>query len=105
MKLREKLGMFLLAIWLILSGLEKVGAFTIPEGEIILAIIAIVAAILIFLEIRAVPGKNLGRLLLAIWLILGGLISIPLLGIEFSTKDIVLGVLAVVAGVLLLLGR
>ena len=105
MKLRERLGMFLLAIWLILTGLVSLSVFTIPSGEIILAIIAIVAAILIFLEIRAVPGKNLGRLLLAIWLILGGLISIPQLGLQFAARDIFLGVIALIAGVLLLIGR
>jgi len=103
MKLRERLGMFLLAIWLILTGLVSLNVFTIPSGEIILAVIAIVTGILIFLEIRAVPGKNLGRLLLAIWLILMGLIS--LLSITFPASAIVMGVIALVAGVLLLIGR
>jgi len=103
MKLRERLGMFLLAIWLILTGLVSLNIFAIPAGETVLAIIAIVAAILIFLEIRAVPGKNLGRLLLAVWLVLIGLIS--LLGVQFSARDIIMGVIALVAGVLLLIGR
>ena len=103
MKLRERLGMFLLAIWLILTGLVSLTALTIPSGETILAIIAIVTGILIFLEIRAMPSKNLGRLLLAIWLILVGLL--PLLSITFPAREIVVGVLAVVAGVLLLVGR
>lgn len=103
MKIRERLGMFLLAIWLILTGLVSLNVFTIPSGDLILAILAIVAAILIFLEIRAVPGKNLGRLLLAIWLILGGLIA--LLNLTFTGSATVLGVVAVAAGVLMLIGR
>jgi hypothetical protein len=47
--------------------------------------------------------KNLGMLLLGIWLILGGLI--PLLNLSFSGLGMLLGVLAVAAGVCILLGR
>jgi len=103
MKLRERLGMFLLAIWLILTGLVTLTNLTIPSGEMVLAILAIVTGILIFLEIRAMPSKNLGRLLLAIYLILIGLL--PLLSITFPASATVLAILAVAAGVLLLLGR
>lgn len=103
MKLRERLGMFFLAIWLILTGLVSLNVFAIPAGETILAVIAIVTGILIFLEIRAMPSKNLGRLLLAVWLILMGLL--PLLSITFPASGIVLGVIALVAGVLMLIGR
>jgi hypothetical protein len=103
MKLRERLGMFLLAIWLVLTGLVTLTNLNIPAGQTILAIIAIVAGILIFMEIRAMPGKNLGRLLLAIYLILGGLL--PLLSITFPASGTVFAVLAVASGVLLLIGR
>jgi len=47
--------------------------------------------------------KNLGMLLLAIWLILSGLM--PLLNLSFSGAGTVMGILAIAAGVLLLLGR
>jgi hypothetical protein len=47
--------------------------------------------------------KNLGMLVLAIWLILQGLIS--LFSLSFSGSGIVLGILALAAGILLLLGR
>ncbi len=103
MKLREKLGTFLLALWLILTGLVTLTNLNIPSGQTVLAIIAIVAGILIFLEIRAAPTKNLGRLLLAIYLVLLGII--PLLAISFPASGTVLAVLALAAGVLLLLGR
>lgn len=47
--------------------------------------------------------KRLGMLLLAIWLILTGLIS--LFSLSFSGLNIIMGLLALVAGVLLLLDR
>jgi hypothetical protein len=46
---------------------------------------------------------NLGLLLLAIWLILTGLIS--LLHFSFAGLPLVMAILALVAGVLILLGR
>jgi hypothetical protein len=48
-------------------------------------------------------GKNLGMLLLAIWLIATGLI--PLLDISFSNSGTILNILAVAAGVLILLDQ
>jgi hypothetical protein len=95
--------MIILAIWLILQGLVDLVALTLPGGDLLLAILAIVAGILIFLDIRGAVGSNIGRLLLAIWLILAGII--PLLSISFPASDTVLAVLAVAAGVLLLLRR
>jgi hypothetical protein len=47
--------------------------------------------------------KNLGMLLLAIWLILTGLIA--LLGFSFQGLPLLMGILAIAAGVLILLGR
>jgi len=47
--------------------------------------------------------KNLGMLLLAIWLILYGLIA--LLGLSFSGLGVIMAILAIAAGVLILLGR
>jgi hypothetical protein len=45
----------------------------------------------------------LGMLLLALWLIASGLI--PLLKVSFAHSGTILNVIAVVAGVLILLGR
>ena len=47
--------------------------------------------------------KNIGMILLAIWLILNGLI--PILQLSFSGIGIIIGILAIVAGVFILLGR
>ena len=47
--------------------------------------------------------KNLGMLLLGVWLILTGLI--PLLELSFSGLGTVMAVLAIVAGGLILVGK
>lgn len=46
--------------------------------------------------------KNLGMLLLAVWLILGGLIG---LGVSIGALGPLLAILALAAGVLILIGR
>ena len=47
--------------------------------------------------------KNVGMLLLAVWLILTGLL--PLLNIGFSGLGTVMAILAIAAGVLIAVGR
>jgi hypothetical protein len=47
--------------------------------------------------------KNIGMLLLSIWLILYGLIA--LFSFNFKGLDVVMGILAIAAGILLLIGR
>jgi hypothetical protein len=49
--------------------------------------------------------KNLGILLLAIWVILFGLLTAPFLSFSFSHSGDLLAVLAIVAGVLLFFQR
>lgn len=47
--------------------------------------------------------KNVGMLLLAAWLVLTGLI--PLLNLSFSGLSTVMAILAIAAGLLILVGR
>jgi len=47
--------------------------------------------------------KNLGMLLLGVWLILSGLL--PLLSLTFPGAGMIMAVLAIAAGVLILVGR
>jgi hypothetical protein len=47
--------------------------------------------------------RNIGMLLLAIWLILGGLM--PLFNLSFSGVGTVMAILAIAAGVLIVIGR
>ena len=49
--------------------------------------------------------KNLGMLLLAIWLIVYGVLTAPSLGLTFSHSGDALAVFAAVVGVLLLIQR
>lgn len=49
MELTKKLGMLLLGIWLIVTGLLKVVSIPIPSMGIIMAILAIAAGVLILL--------------------------------------------------------
>jgi hypothetical protein len=49
--------------------------------------------------------KNLGMILLGIWLILYGLLTAPFLRLNFAYSGDILAVLAVVAGILLLMQR
>ena len=49
--------------------------------------------------------KNLGMLLLAVWLILFGLLTAPFLGFSFAHSGDILAVLAIVTGVVLLMQR
>jgi hypothetical protein len=47
--------------------------------------------------------KNIGMLLLALWLIVTGLI--PLLNLSFNGLPIVMAILAIAAGILIAVGR
>jgi hypothetical protein len=100
----RNLGIILLAIWLILEGLLGLFGFHFSGEGIVLGIIAIVAgAILLFRLPRGRLSRNLGIILLSIWLILEGLLS--LFGFSFASEGIVLGILAIAAGVLILFER
>ena len=47
--------------------------------------------------------RNVGMLLLAVWLILTGLV--PLLNLSFSGLGTVMAILAIAAGILIVVGR
>lgn len=48
-------------------------------------------------------AKNLGMLLLSVWLIVSGLI--PLLNLSFSGLGTIMAILAIAAGALIIVGR
>lgn len=98
------LAIILLATWLIASGLLPLLNVSIPSSDVILAVLAIAAGVLLLLnrgEFRL--PRNLGVLLLGVWLILAG--ALPLLSISFPSSEVILGLLAASAGILLLLKR
>jgi hypothetical protein len=49
--------------------------------------------------------KNLGMILLAVWLILFGILTAPFLHVSFTGSGDLLAVLAIAAGILLLIQR
>jgi hypothetical protein len=49
--------------------------------------------------------KNLGIILLAVWLVLFGIVTAPFLKLSFAYSGDLLAILAIAAGVLLLLRR
>jgi FtsH-binding integral membrane protein len=100
----KPLSMLLLAIWLIAVGLLPLLNINLPSQDILLGILAVATGILMLLEGRGRKlSKNLGMLLLSIWLIATGLVA--LLGFRFPASDQILAILAVAAGILLLLKR
>ena len=104
MKTSSNLGILLLSIWLITMGIIQLTDITFPASSIVLALIAIAAGVLILLGNRnAKLTKNLGMVLLGIWLIVTGLL--PLLNITFPASGTLMAILAVAAGVLILLKR
>ena len=102
MKWTKNLGMFLLGIWLILAGLLPLLRITIPFSDTILALLAIAAGVVILLK-PVKPRTKLGVFLLGIWLIATGLL--PLLGVNIPAREVILGLLAIAAGISILVGR
>ena len=98
----KNLGAILLGIWLILTGLLPLVTLKIPGSEIVLAILAIAAGVLLLLRPGSI-SRTLGVILLCAWLILSGLVAITSLVIPGGA--VVLGLLAIAAGILILLGR
>ena len=94
----------LLAIYLIGAGLLPLIKVDLPVVSLILSVLAIAAGVLMLLggaQFRS--PRNLGSILLAIWLILVGVL--PLFNLTFPSQDIILALVGIAAGVLLLLRR
>jgi hypothetical protein len=95
-----KLGMFLVAIWLIVTGLLPLLNVSTPLSDTILAVLAIAAGILILPGPRKL-AKNLGMLSLGVWLIVTSLLT--LLNVHIPVPgNIVLALLAIAAGILII---
>jgi len=92
-----------LAIWLIFSGLVALLGLSFAGLGTVMAILAIVAGALLLLGGVRLASRSLGAILLAAYLLLLGLLA--LVDLSFAGGEIVLAVLALAAGVALLLGR
>jgi hypothetical protein len=98
---RASLGRLLMALFLI-----GVGLMSLVGGSglsLIVGLLALVAGVLLIWPLRRSFGSALGWLLLAVYLILLGLSFV--IGLSFSGLGVILAVLALAAGILILLGR
>jgi hypothetical protein len=106
MKGNEKLGVTILAIWLILTGLLESPQLNFANSEIVLRLLALVAGVTLLagaLRLANVvrPGRAIGFTALGLWLLLTALL--PLLELMLPIRDLLWAGLAIVAGVLLLI--
>lgn len=103
MQLTRNLGTILLGIWLIVAGLLPLLRIGIPSSDVIL--LCLLALLLILLR-PAQRRRSLGVILVCIWLIVKGLLPLlPVLRASLPYPDIVLSLLAIIAGILVLVGR
>jgi hypothetical protein len=87
-----------LSIWLILTGLFGLVGGGFPGASVVLGVLAIVAGVLLLLAARPFGRASLGRILLALFLIGVGLMSL----VGASGLGIIVGLLALVAGILMI---
>lgn len=100
----KRLAMTLLAIWLLIVGLEELIGFSFPAQNVILSLLALAAGVLLLLgEGKPFPIKNWGIFLLGVYLALLGLLQ--LFTIRFNNSGTLLALLALAAGILILLQR
>lgn len=109
----RRFGVILLSIWLILTGLLPFLDVNLPNIGLVLAILAIAAGVFLLVEgwgAGAPAGRRRWRyrvspgvLLLAVYLILVGIL--PFLNISLPGINLILAILAIAAGVLLLVWR
>ncbi len=100
----KNLGTLLLGIWLVLTGLVSLTDVHFNGLGLVLGFIALAAGILLFIQLgRSRLRSRLDQLLLSLWLILQGLAA--LLSLTFKGFDLVLGLLALITGILYLIDR
>jgi hypothetical protein len=100
----KKWGNILLGVWLIVTGLISLADLSFRGSYTVQALLAVAAgALLILADWKVKLSGHIADIILGIWLVVMGLI--PLLDIRFRESHMVLGLLALGAGVLVLLRR
>ena len=94
----HRIGWTLAAAFLIVDGLAGIIGFSFTGMDIILALLALIAGILLLVRMPKIK-KNIGYLLFFLWLTLIGVIRLVGLG----GLGLVLAILALAAGILLIL--
>jgi hypothetical protein len=94
----------LLAVWLVLTGLLRLGGIRFSGSGTFTAVFGIVVGILFLLADRSEKlAARMGTILLGIWLLATGLM--PLLQIQFSGSNVIMAVISIAAGALILIQR
>lgn len=96
----SRIGWTIAAVYLIAKGLTSILGLSFSGMGIILAVLAIAAGVLMLINAPKIKG-NIGYLLFFIWLVLVGLAGLVSLG----QIGLVIDIVALVAGVLLILGE
>ena len=99
MKLTQKLGLALLGVWLLLTGLLRLLGLGFPGGGLVPGLLVLVAGGALLMSGGT---RNLGVLLLSLWLMLTGLST--LVALSFAGLSLILSLLSLAAGVLVLAG-
>jgi len=100
----KKWGNILLGVWLIVTGLISLADLSFQGSYTIQALLAVAAGVLLILaDWKVNLSGRIADIILGIWLVVMGLI--PLLDIRFRESHTVLGLLALGAGVLVLIRR
>ena len=99
MRITRNVGAILLAVYLIIAGLVSLVGLSFTGLWIVLGILAIAAGVALLTRIGRIR-RAIGVALLAVWLIVSGLIAI--VDLSFTGLGIVLGILALAAGIALL---
>jgi hypothetical protein len=116
----KAVGLFLLVIWLLITGLLPALNVRVMAGLDVLSLIAVLAGALLLLD-RWRGSRNLGLALLGIWLIIIGLlpflnvrvpyVTLPSVNVEIGAQQAVstpsavisvLGLLTIIAGIVLI---
>jgi len=96
-------GFFLLALWLITQSILTLTTLHFPYEKIVLAVVALCAGFSFLLSVLKTKIADIGLLLLSIWLILHS--SQFLLHFTFPYIDTTIAILAITAGVFLIIGK
>ena len=100
----KKIANVLLGVWLILTGLIALTDFNFSASSTVLALVSVVAGALLILADRSEKfSTHIPDFVLGIWLVLMGVV--PLLDIHFRGSHAVLEVIALIAGVLIIIRR
>ena len=108
MKLTRDWGLLLVGVWLTLTGAIALFGLSFANLDLLMALLALATGAVILLESFNIlkwtkAKRTLGMILLGVWFLLSGLLTLT--DLRFSGQEVVLSVLALLAGILVLLGR